>query len=399
VHAGDDGNAVRFAELGGADLEVDRLYLGGTKGSVADDAMALLLPVGNQGGFRFNGPKRAPRLVVLYTSGVEADWPDTLDPATGSFTYFGDNREPGNDLHKTQRGGNGILRDTFELAHGSTEDRGQVPVYLLFAKAGRGRDVYFRGVLAPGAAGLTADEDLVAIWRRRAGKRFQNYRSKFTVLDIAKVTRAWIDDIRAGNPLSGNCPEPWRQWVSGRKYQALLSASIAHRNRQDQLPSDQAGRQVLECIHAHFAPRPTDFEHFAAELWKMSDDRVGAYEVTRASVDGGRDAFGDYVIGPASDPLHVTFSLEAKLYAPFKGSVGVGDISRLISRLRHRQFGVLVTTAHVAEQAYKEIREDQHPIVIISGLDIVNLLREKDYSTAVEVGRWLSTAFPSTAPS
>jgi hypothetical protein len=34
------------------------------------------------------------RLVVLYTSGAEPDWPDYLDPYTGAFTYFGDNRSP-----------------------------------------------------------------------------------------------------------------------------------------------------------------------------------------------------------------------------------------------------------------------------------------------------------------
>ncbi len=46
----------------------------------------------------------------------------------------------------------------------------------------------------------------------------------------------------------------------------------------------------------------------------------------------------------------------------------------LISRLRARQFGVLVTTSQLAEQAYQEIREDGHPIVVIAGGDIVEVL-------------------------
>jgi hypothetical protein len=33
---------------------------------------------------------------------------------------------------------------------------------------------------------------------------------------------------------------------------------------------------------------------------------------------------------------------------------GVREMSRLISRLRHRQFGVLVTTSYVDNQAYRE---------------------------------------------
>jgi hypothetical protein len=73
-------------------------------------------------------------------------------------------------------------------------------------------------------------------------------------------------------------------------------------------------------------------------------------------------------------------------------------MSRLISRLRHRQFGILVTTSHVAPQAYKEIRTDQHPIVILSGADIVNLVRQKGYATPSDVTRWLNEAFPRSAP-
>ena len=146
-----DGLSVPFDELPSADLVVDRVYRGGSQGSVADDPLSKLLPVGNQGGFRYWGKRDTPRLVVLYTSGVEPDWPDVLDPATGAFTYFGDNRHPGKELHDSSRGGNVILRRTFDFAS-SAATRAQVPPYFLFAKAGRGRDVLFRGVLAPGAA-------------------------------------------------------------------------------------------------------------------------------------------------------------------------------------------------------------------------------------------------------
>jgi len=393
VSADLDGLLVPFDELPSADLVVDRVYRGGSQGSVADDPLSKLLPVGNQGGFRYWGKRDAPRLVVLYTSGAEPDWPDVLDPATGAFTYFGDNRHPGKELHDSSRGGNVILRRTFDFAS-SAATRAQVPPYFLFAKAGRGRDVLFRGVLAPGAAGLAADEDLVAIWRSREGKRFQNYRAMFTVLDIAKVARAWIDDALAGSPLSGNCPEPWRQWVTGRRFQPLISTRIEHRTPQDQQPQNPVGIRILEAVHAHFKGRPTDFEYFAADLWRMADGHVGSYEVTRPTADGGRDAIGEFLIGPRSDPVRVSFALEAKLYEPYKNSVGVKEVSRLISRLRHREFGVLVTTSHVAPQAYQEIRADGHPIVIMAGVDIVTLLQEKGYTTPAEVTRWLNEAFP-----
>jgi hypothetical protein len=70
--------------------------------------------------------------------------------------------------------------------------------------------------------------------------------------------------------------------------------------------------------------------------------------------------------------------------------VGVKELSRLISRLRHRQFGVLVTTSYVALQAYQEIKEDGHPIVIIAAQDIVNLIQKAGLGDVVELRKWLS---------
>ena len=46
------------------------------------------------------------------------------------------------------------------------------------------------------------------MWRSQHGLRFQNYRARFTILDMATVTRAWITNILAGNPLSAHCPGP-----------------------------------------------------------------------------------------------------------------------------------------------------------------------------------------------
>jgi hypothetical protein len=385
---------VPFDDLPTADLVVDRVYRGGSMDGIAGDPLQRLLPVGNAGGIRAKGGRRSPQLVALYTSLEEADWPDSLDPATGLFTYYGDNRQPGKELHDTPRGGNEILRRTFELAHGDAEQREQLAPYLLFAKAGRGRDVVFRGLLAPGAASMTPDEDLVAIWRNRRGERFQNYRAKFTVLDVGTVTRAWIDDVLTGKPLSSTCPAPWRKWATSRSYEPLISTRIEYRTPSEQQPTDKDGWRILELVYSHFAERPTDFEHCAARLWQMTDAHVGSYEVTRASVDGGRDAIGEYHIGPKADPVRVTFALEAKLYAPTGGGVGVKEVSRLISRLRHRQFGVLVTTAHVGMQAYKEIRSDTHPIVIMAGGDIITLLRERGFATTADVAQWLNTEFP-----
>jgi hypothetical protein len=44
----------------------------------------------------------------------------------------------------------------------------------------------------------------------------------------------------------------------------------------------------------------------------------------------------------------------------------------------------------------KEIKEDQHPIIIISVIDIVDLLRQNGKGGAAEVLIWLTEQFPKS---
>ena len=84
--------------------------------------------------------------------------------------------------------------------------------------------------------------------------------------------------------------------------------------------------------------------------------------------DGGRDGVGALTIGSGAASISIDFAMEAKCYST-SNSVGVREISRLISRLRHRQFGILTTTSYVDRQAYCEIKEDGHPIIVVSARD------------------------------
>jgi hypothetical protein len=69
--------------------------------------------------------------------------------------------------------------------------------------------------------------------------------------------------------------------------------------------------------------------------------------------------------------------------------VGVKETSRLLSRLRHRQFGVLVTTSYLAKQAYEKIVADEHPVVVISAKDISRLLTKK-FSSISQIKLWIT---------
>jgi hypothetical protein len=123
---------------------VDAVYQGDRKGNAADDPISRLLKVSNQGGFRYRGSLDSLNLVALVSSLKDPDWPDTLDRASGTFIYFGDNRRPGRGLHETLRFGNELLRRFFEYAHSGSSDGSRVPPIFVFSKTGQWRDVRFR---------------------------------------------------------------------------------------------------------------------------------------------------------------------------------------------------------------------------------------------------------------
>lgn len=151
---------------------------------------------------------------------------------------------------------------------------------------------------------------------------------------------------------------------------------------------------MLKQIKDYFI-NPTDFEPMAIMLSIFADNNILSQPFhTRSVRDGGRDGIGHYTImSQLSNPLRTTFAIEAKCYS-INDSVGVKETSRLISRIRDRQFGVLVTTSFVSKQAYDEIVEDGHPIAIISGRDIINILFKKQITNRELLNNFLNENFP-----
>jgi hypothetical protein len=394
---------ISYGDLSDADLTIDAVYEGAPGGQLSGEPLSRLLSgIGNLGGFRAAGRGEDKKLVVLYTSGEDKDWPDQLDLNTGQFVYYGDNKTPGHELHDTGPGGNRILRRVFQLLHASPSDRPRIPPFLIFRKYPTpisARSVQFKGLAVPGFRGLPATSDLVAVWKTSDGQRFQNYRATFTILDVSVVKRAWLNDIATGDATTINAPEAWSDWVQKGRYRALTSESTTViRSQGAQTPDAPTKIDILEMVWSHFKDAPHAFEAFAARIFQMHDPRVIIDEITRASVDGGRDAVGRYLLGLSDDPVYAEFSLEAKCYAPgIRGmtanSVGVKEVSRLISRIRHRQFGVLVTTSTIGRQAYEEVREDRHPIIFFSGRDIADILTTNGYGTPQLVEELLHNEF------
>jgi hypothetical protein len=389
---------ILFDQLASSGLYVDALYEGGRRGNMGDDPLPRLLRMDSLGGFRKRGSVAGKlHMLVLTSSMADPDWPDSLDRETGVFTYYGDNKKPGQELHKTGRDGNLILQKIFNAARSGIEGRREVPPTFIFSGAGTWRDMIFLGLVVPGASDLDSSEELVAIWRTAAGQRFQNYRARFTVLDASVISRAWIDSLIAGEPEDALAPDAWQTWVRTGRRRALMSTrSLEYRPKIEQLPADQDGEAMVQVIRDHFKESPHAFEHCAAAIVRFMMPDVVTLDVTRPSRDGGRDGIGQLRVGTGPSGILVDFALEAKCYSS-SNSVGVREMSRLISRLRHRQFGVLVTTSWVDLQAYKEIKEDEHPIVVVSAADIVDLLRRNGKGSAAIVATWLAEEFPKAA--
>ena len=393
---------IAFNELSGADLIVDCIYKGGSSNNISDEVLHHLFPkCGTSGGFRKvnrDDGSGKPAYVILYTSMEELEWPDYLDVETGIFRYYGDNRLPGRDLTDTKLKGNELLEQVFGWLNAGDESWKDIPPFFVFKKTGNGRDVKFLGLAAPGNPKLSPDKDLIAFWRTINGNRFQNYEAYFTILNTGSVpiSREWISNLIYNHDSSTeSAPKAWKKFISqGRNgIDPLQSPKIVRiPTREDQLQMDSQGLISLDAIRKRYNDNPFGFERCATDIVCKMDPNFVDFSLTRPWRDGGRDALGFYVIsqqGNSNYPLKIDCALEAKCYSP-SVSVGVREMSRLISRIRYRQFGIMVTTSYVHNQAYKEVIEDGHPILIVTATDIASILR-KSSIYPFDVNDWLDS--------
>lgn len=392
---------IEFDDLDRADLFIDCVYKGGKANNISSEPFHKLIPrCENSGGFRKKLREDGSgkyAYIVLYTSMEELEWPDFFDEETGIFRYYGDNREPGRELTDTKKKGNKILEMAFALLNEGVHID-DMPPFFVFKKTGNGRDVQFLGLAAPGNPKISPDRDLVAFWRTVKEKRFQNYEAYFTVLDTGKkpIYRKWIESLIYDHDNNLQyAPEAWKRFVkNGRNGIVPLAAprSIKIPKRQEQLPagSDNEGLLCLDAIRTHYKKFSQGFEACASSIISKMDSNFVEFSLTRPWRDGGRDALGFYSIstgGKVNSPLKIDCALEAKCYSARTG-VGVKEMSRLISRIRYRQFGIMITTSYVDTQAYEEVVEDGHPILIVTAADIASVLR-KNAINSTNVDEWL----------
>lgn len=390
-------------------LYIDAIYKSDSnRKNFSAEVLSKLLGVKNQGGFRYLGKTEAPNLVILFTSGEDIYWRDELDSSLGVLLYYGDNKTPGTDLHKTKLHGNEILRYIFELSSSSDIDkRKKIPPILVFKKT-TGRNVKFLGLAVPGIKGKPNKDWLTAVWGcNKNGDRFQNYKAYFTILNTSTgseyqngfgINLVWINDIEVGEAYNSiHAPIEWKKYILKENYSVLVSKKEKFvKTKEEQLPDDCNKMKMLKFLQQYFysKDRGYSFEKFAADLTQYMDDSVVDINVTRPYKDGGLDAEGRYrIFKNAENTVYVEFYLQAKCYAPANGVV-VSDTARLISRIKNRQFGIMFTTSYIAKQAYEEILKDGHPIVIINGKNIIEyIFNELEIRTISELEKWLTNNY------
>jgi len=395
---------IPFSRLDNSNLIAGAVYEGGNIGNISDDPLARLLKGGNAGAFRFCGAVAQPKYLMITISTDDPEWTDTLNPESGVITCFGDHREPGQSIHNTPKHGNLILRNLFKSLHSPKQPRGDIPPVFIFEKKPNKtspRSVRFVGLCAPGAPGIQQKKDLTRIHRQMDGRRFQNYRAMFTILDIPVVQRTWINDLEAGITHSPHRPIVWQMWQNSGLYRPLRrNCASAVRPVAQQLPSGPLGKAMLLKLYRYFASKPYQFLQFAYEIFAMTDPRISLDRIRRAAPDNTYTIVGNYRMGLDADPVQLGFVLESKCYNPGTGtrkrrSIGNKEIVKLLSRLKHRQFGVLVTTSVVAPQIYADVKKQNRPIVCITGSDMIDILRSIRIDSVKKLGHWLRDHYAS----
>jgi len=395
---------IPFAQLEGIHLTTGAVYEGGNTGNISDDPLAKLLKGGNSGGFRYCGSVESLNYLIITINTDNRQWPDTMDPESGTIVCCGDNRSPGHGIHDTPKHGNLILRNIFKNLHGSIDPRCHVPPIFLFSKhpnKASPRSIRFLGLCAPGSPDLKPPNDLTRKQNRYKSKRFWNYRATFTLLDIPVIKRAWIDDLETSRKDSPHRPIVWKMWHKSGLYRPLQPKhNLGVRSSAMQLPTDDRRKAMLFKLYRYFSSEPYKFLHFAADIYALTDSKISLGRVRRHSSDGTYGITGDFRLGIDADPVHLEFLVESKCYNPGIGtrkrkSVGVKEVLKMLSRLGKRQFSVLVMTSVVTQQAYEAFREQGHPVICISGTDIIDILISNNIISVEQLAGWLSHNYPT----
>ena len=240
-----------------------------------------------------------------------------------------------------------------------------VPPILHFSKP-RSGFVCFNGLCVLG--------DLERTWFEDRGQPVKNFRAHLTVLDEQFVHLEWLHRrARASSEreLVGDGPPAWQRYQKGKVDRLTIWTSLI-RKPAAQLPAAETPDDSIRAQLVSMSP--TEFEAAVVSLFREWKQVTHSITRTRPTGDRGFDFYGEFILPP---PLHyeIKFLGEAKRYGR-ETAVRPGAVSRLVARLSRGEYGIFVTTSYFTEQAQEEVYADRYPVRLLSGGDLVEMMKE-----------------------
>ncbi|GAA3118990.1 restriction endonuclease [Planomonospora alba] len=354
-----------------------------------------LLEAGINGMARVQSAAGARRPAVLIRSSPwkagseQTPWHDVFDLDNGHVRYFGDSKAGVSTLPGEVKG-NATLLEAFDGHQAPTaEQRIATTPLMLFRAVSRNGKV--KGYVEFCGVGLIERTERIVQWAGRERTTFTNYVYDIAVIDLVaegdRVDWDWINARRdpsvSDEEALSLAPQAWREWVE-RGHSALprVRRRVA-RNRvvkvRDQRPEPRSRDESdLHLIYKFFDGRKHDFEALASAVAARVLGGGGRnYRegwLTRRSGDGGADFVGRLDIGSGLAGTGLVVLGQAKCIKP-DSTVSAEQIARVVARLRRGWIGVYVTTGAYSEAAQLEMVEDQYPVLLINGMDLVRELR------------------------
>ncbi|MGY1805034.1 restriction endonuclease [Blastococcus sp. SYSU D00922] len=345
-------------------------------------------------------------------------WHDEFDLDHGYVRYFGDHKPSSRGLPGSTSGNRTLFEALGSHASPDRAVRRLAPPLLLFRSVTvrrEGRAVVKGHIEFCGVAVIDRLENIIQ--RDPETQRgFPNVALDLAVISLADsgdtLDLRWIDDRRdpslTAEEALRHAPASWRQWVADGppalpRVRRRVQAPRLRAREQQLPPPASTDAELLQKIHRFFDSRKHAFEMLASQIAADAlGGHGGTYQegwLTRAGGDGGLDFVGRLDIGAPGTSTPLVVLGQAKCVSP-DSSVNADQVARVVARLRRGWVGVYVTTGWFTRQAQVEIIDDEYPIVLIPGLDVVKHVRALAERTSNgDVDAVLSRAVESYAES
>ncbi|WP_042365997.1 restriction endonuclease [Streptacidiphilus neutrinimicus] len=356
----------------------------------------VLLEAGINPVAKVRTPVGARRPAVLIRSSPwkagseQTPWHDVFDLDHGHVRYFGDHKV-NTDKPVGGTTGNSALLDAFDEHQAPTAaGRAAAAPLLLFRSVSRNGKV--KGHVDFCGVGLIERAERVVQWAGQARSTFTNYVFDLAVIDLSaegdKLDWEWItarrDPGRSDADVLKLAPAAWREWVKhGHSVLPQVRRRVARSSVvkvRDQRPTvGSSAAADLQAVYQRFDGNKHAFEALAsavaARVMRASGHGYLEGWLTRRSGDGGADFVGRIDLGRGLAGTKLVVLGQAKCVKP-DSLISAEQIARVVARLQRGWIGVYVTTGSYSEPAQLEMVEDQYPIVLINGQDLVKELRE-----------------------